>query len=223
MHEFLFTAARRELYRRSGTFTGKEVNDLAHQVAADALLALLAKLPSFRGESRLTTWAYTFAALELSNKLKCRRRHSWTPRAPMDRDDWDNFPDRVHHNPSRYAEAREMMTAVTQAVTTELTDRQRDVFIEAVVEGKPPNVVADKYGMSRNTLYKTIFDSRRKIRRFLAANGFDVDGPALTDHVELSGVHGAPAWPHGDMRRGNSRRDLSLPAVARSGEQHRRG
>ncbi|WNG90338.1 RNA polymerase sigma factor [Mycobacterium sp. ITM-2016-00317] len=181
MHEFLFKAARRELYRRSGTFTGKEVNDLALQVAADALLAVLAKLPSFRGESQLTTWAYRFAALELSNKLKCRRRHSWTLRAPMDHDDWDNFPDRVHHSPSRHAEAREMLTAVTQAVTTVLTERQRDVFIETVVEGNPPNDVADKYGISRNTLYKSIFDSRRKIRRFLAANGFDADGPALTD------------------------------------------
>lgn len=50
-----------------------------------------------------------------------------------------------------------MMTAVGQAVTTVLTDRQRDVFIEAVVEGKPPNAVAGKYGMSRNTLYKKHF------------------------------------------------------------------
>lgn len=73
-----------------------------------------------------------------------------------------------------------MVAAVGQAVATVLTGRQRDVFIEAVVEGASPNAVAGKYGMSRNTLYKSIFDSRRKIRRFLAANGFEVDGSALT-------------------------------------------
>lgn len=73
-----------------------------------------------------------------------------------------------------------MMAAVGQAFTSVLTDRQRRVFIEVVVEGAPLNVVASTYGMSRNTLYKSIFDSRRKIRRFLAANGFEVDGSALT-------------------------------------------
>ncbi|WP_197379423.1 RNA polymerase sigma factor [Mycolicibacterium mengxianglii] len=181
MHDFLVRVARRELYRGSMRFTDKEIDDIATQVAADALLAVLAKLGSFRGESKLTTWAYQFVVLELSNNLKCRRRHSWAPRVQMDHADWDLFADRLHHNPSRHAEAHEMVAAIGQAVTTVLTDRQRRVFIETVVEGAPANAVADKYGMSRNTLYKCIFDSRRKIRSFLTANGFEVDGAPLTD------------------------------------------
>ncbi|WP_193045477.1 RNA polymerase sigma factor [Mycolicibacterium baixiangningiae] len=181
MHDFLVRVARRELYRGRAPFTGKEVDDIANQVAADSLLAVLGKLSSFRGDSKLTTWAYRFVVFELSSRLKCLRRHSWTPHLQMDHGDWDAFADRLHHNPSRHAEAREMMTAVGRAVMTVPTDQQRQVFIEAVVEGAPPNAVADKYGVSRNALYKSIFDSRRKIRSYLTANGFEVEGSPLTD------------------------------------------
>jgi RNA polymerase sigma-70 factor, ECF subfamily len=181
MHDFLVRAARRELYRGSTAFTTKEIDDLADQVAADSLLAVLAKLPAFRGESKLTTWAYGFVVLELSNRLRCRRRHTWGPSLELDHQDWDPvFADHPNHNPCRHAEAQEMMAAVGRAFTAVLTEQQRRVFIETVIDGVPPTAVADKYGMSRNTLYKNIFDSRRKIRSFLTAHGFEVDGSALT-------------------------------------------
>lgn len=182
MHDFLVRATRRELYRGSTPFTTKEIDDIADQVAADSLLAVLAKLPSFRGESKLTTWAYRFVVHELSNRLRCRRRHTWGPSIELDHGDWDAFfAGQSHHNPSRHAEAQEMMVAVGQAFTAVLTGQQRRVFIEAVIDGVPPTAVAEKYGMSRNALYKSIFDSRRKIRSFLTAHGFEVDGSALTD------------------------------------------
>ena len=43
---------------------GGDHDDLAQQCAADALVAVLAKLPQFRGESLFTTWAYRFALYE---------------------------------------------------------------------------------------------------------------------------------------------------------------
>ena len=181
MHDFLFRSARRELYRGGTSHTEKEIDDIANQVAADALVALLAKLPEFRGACKLTTWAYRFVVLELSHKLKIRRRHAWTPRLQLDPDDWDAFGDPFIHNPCRHAEAREAIRAVGRAFTTVLTEQQRRVFVETVLEGAAPEVVAERYGMSRNALYKSIFDTRRKIRGFLAANGFEVDGWSLTN------------------------------------------
>ena len=50
--------------RRSPRSAGEELEDLATQAADDALVAVLAKLGEFRGESRFTTWAYKFALLE---------------------------------------------------------------------------------------------------------------------------------------------------------------
>ena len=53
---------------RSRTSRGEELDDLAMQAADDALVAILAKLDTFRGASRFTTWAYKFALLEAGVK-----------------------------------------------------------------------------------------------------------------------------------------------------------
>ena len=55
LHDLLLRAGRAELRRRSGRhpITGPELDDLAHQAADDALVAITAKLSGFRGESRL--------------------------------------------------------------------------------------------------------------------------------------------------------------------------
>ena len=55
-HELLLRVARAELRRRGGQspVTGPELDDLAYQAAADALLAITGKLDQFRGESRFT-------------------------------------------------------------------------------------------------------------------------------------------------------------------------
>src|ERR1700745_2414739 len=69
-----------------------EVEDLAYQATADALMAITGKLGQFRGESRFTTWAYRFVILEVSAKIG---RHFWRrPGVPLDAEDWDRLPDR---------------------------------------------------------------------------------------------------------------------------------
>ena len=57
--QLLLRAAHAELRRRSHPvrIEGRERDDLAHQAADDALLAITGKLDGFRGDSRFTTWA----------------------------------------------------------------------------------------------------------------------------------------------------------------------
>ena len=76
LHEMLLRIARAESHRRGAEqlVTGPELDDLAHQAADDAVLAIITKLAQFRGESRFTTWAYKFVILEVSAKLG---RHFW--------------------------------------------------------------------------------------------------------------------------------------------------
>jgi hypothetical protein len=62
-----------------------ELDDLAHQAAADALLAITDKLGQFRGESRFTTWAYKFVIFEVSAKID--RRFWQRPTVPMEAED----------------------------------------------------------------------------------------------------------------------------------------
>src|SRR4051812_20644578 len=66
LHALLLKAARYEIGRRraaSAHLRGNDHDDLAHQSADDALIAVLSKLGDFRGNSRFTTWAYKFALL----------------------------------------------------------------------------------------------------------------------------------------------------------------
>ncbi len=173
LHGLLVRVAAGELRRRQVTpgINGPELDDLAHQAAADAMLAILAKLDAFRGESRFTTWAYRFAVLEVSAKLG---RHYWRqhPAASLDAEDWDRLPDRFGTDPGEHAAHTAMITAIRHAVDHELTERQRRLFIAIVLNGIPLNAVVDRTGMSRNAIYKAIFDARRKIRTFLVANGY---------------------------------------------------
>lgn len=53
----LLRVARSEARRRAAQLriSGPELDDLAHQAAADAVVAVIAELGEFRGESRFTT------------------------------------------------------------------------------------------------------------------------------------------------------------------------
>lgn len=175
LHQLLLRVARAELRRRRrpAGVEGREQDDLAHQAADDALLAITSKLDRFRGESRFTTWAYKFAILEVSAKLG---RHYWRdPPAQMGVDAWERIPDRFGVDPTRHAEYRELAAALRQAVTEALTERQRRVFVALVVDGVPLDALAVELGSTRNAIYKMMFDARRKIRAHLVAHGY-LDG-----------------------------------------------
>jgi RNA polymerase sigma-70 factor, ECF subfamily len=50
--------------------------------------------------------------------------------------------------------------------------------VAIVVDGIPLEALATRLNLQRNTIYKVIFDARRKIRRALVANGH-LDDPGL--------------------------------------------
>ena len=172
LHELLLRAARAELRRRNrpAGIEGRERDDLAHQAADDALLAITSKLDQFRGDSRFTTWAYKFVILEVSAKLG---RHYWrNPPVPTGEDAWERIPDRFGADPAQHAESRELADALRRAVSEALSDRQRRVFVAIIVDGIPLDALAIELGSTRNAIYKTMFDARRKIRAHLVAHGY---------------------------------------------------
>jgi RNA polymerase sigma-70 factor, ECF subfamily len=177
LHEMLLRVARAEVRRRSGQLriSGPELDDLAHQAAADAVVAIIAKIGEFRGESRFTTWAYKFVIFEVSGKIG---RHFWRrPQVPMEAADWDRLPDRFGLDPARQAEWRDLVRALRQAVDEDLTEHQRRIFTALVLDAVPLDALAAELGSSRNAIYKTMFDARRKLRASLVANGYLSENP----------------------------------------------
>jgi RNA polymerase sigma-70 factor (ECF subfamily) len=171
LHAMLLRIAYAELNRRGSRhgITGPELDDIAHQAAADALLSITRKIGGFRGDSRFTTWAYKFVMNEVSTKVG---RHFWrTSGVQFEPEHWERLPDRLGLDPVRQSEARELVEALREAVDEELTERQRRVFTALVVNGVDAEMLAAELGTNRNALYKTMFDARRKLRARLAANG----------------------------------------------------
>ena len=177
LHTMLLRIAQTEARRRGPQLkiTDPELEDLAYQATADALLAITAKLGQFKGESRFTTWAYKFVILEVSAKIG---RHFWRrPDVPLDAEDWERLPDRLGFEPAKQSEWRDLLTALRHAVNSELTPRQREVFVAIVLNDVPLDALVVKLGSNRNAIYKMMFDARRKLRAALAANGY------LTHHT----------------------------------------
>jgi RNA polymerase sigma-70 factor (ECF subfamily) len=172
LHGMLVRIARAEVRRRGPRLriTGPELEDLAYQAAADALLAITGKLGQFRGESRFTTWACKFVIFEVSAKVG---RHFWrNPAVPLDAEDWDRLPGRFGFDPAQEAEWRDLLAALRRAVDAELTPRQREVFVAIVLNDVPLDALVLELASSRNAIYKMLFDARRKLRAALAANGY---------------------------------------------------
>jgi RNA polymerase sigma factor (sigma-70 family) len=172
LHGELLRIAFRELHRRRGLhrISGPELDDLAHQSANDALLAITKKVGDFRGESRFSTWAYKFVVFEVSSKVG---RHFWrTEGMPLDAEDWERLPDRLGMDPEAESQARELTDALHRAVDDVLTAHQRQVFVALVLQAVPLDALVREWGTNRNAVYKTMFDARRKLRSRLEAQGY---------------------------------------------------
>jgi RNA polymerase sigma-70 factor (ECF subfamily) len=179
LHDLLLKAARFEINRRRGShphLRGGDLDDLAHQAANDSLLAILGKLDSYRGDSRFTTWAYKFALLEASVKL---RRRAWQGReVPIEPEHWSVIASRGE-SPVGEAESHELLDSIGGAIETELSSHQREVLVAVALNDVPIDVLAERLNTTRGALYKTIHDARKKLRSHLADAGLRVEEPEL--------------------------------------------
>src|SRR5436190_5528217 len=178
LHDLLLRAARFEIGRRRRALPhlrGDDWDDLAHQSADDAMVAILRKLPEFRGDSRFTTWAYKFALLESAVNL---RRRAWQGRElPLADAGWETLV-APSQSPSASSETGELLGALRDAIADCLTPHQRDVLVAITLNGVPIDVLAERLNTTRGALYKTLHDARRKLRAQLEQRGFELSGVA---------------------------------------------
>ena len=172
LHGLLLRAARFEVFRRRGSvpqLSAVELDELAEEAADDAAISVLRRLDDFRGESSFRTWAYKFALLEASVKV---RRRAWRDReVTLEPEHWETLA-HAGPGPEDDAENAALLAAVRDGIRTALTPRQRQVLVAAVLEGVPIDVLADRLGSNRNALYKVLHDARRRLREHVAAAGF---------------------------------------------------
>jgi RNA polymerase sigma-70 factor (ECF subfamily) len=175
LHALLLRGARFEVARRRPALPhvrGDDLNDIALEAADDALVSVLARLDSFRGASRFTTWAYKFALLEAAVKL---RKRAWQGReVPLEPETWSLFSS-AGLAPDAALEQTELLAAVQSGINEVLTPHQRRVLVALALNGVPIDVLAERLSSTRGALYKTLHDARRKLRKHLQECGLSLE------------------------------------------------
>lgn len=172
LYKLLLRVGQAEARRRAPLLRvdGPELDDIAHQAATDALMAICDRLDRFEGEARFTTWASKFVIFNVASKVN---RHFWRRHEThYDQEDWSRLASRFDSSIADEVEARDLAEAVSSAVQDCLSDRQRLVFVATVLNGMPIDVLAQELGSTRNALYKVLFDARKKLRLALEADGY---------------------------------------------------
>jgi RNA polymerase sigma-70 factor (ECF subfamily) len=158
-------------------YVDRELGQFVEDVAQDALLKVLDNIDSFRGESKLTTWAMKIAVREGLTELRLKRYDDISIE--------DLKPDDESHevfsltvasdetSPDRSLHESELVDKVIQLINEELTDKQKRAINALMIQGLPVPVVVKKLDTNRNALYKLVYDARLKIKTKLELEGID--------------------------------------------------
>jgi len=168
LHALLYREARFEVRRRAAALShpsGGDLDDLAVQAADDAVVAVLAKLDQFRGESLFTTWARRFVQREAPAKLRRRRGRELPVR--LEAEHARIWPARSE-SPHERCVASESVRTVLRLIAEELTAHQREVLIASAIQGVSIAELADRLHTTPGALYKTLHDARSKLKARLA-------------------------------------------------------
>jgi RNA polymerase sigma factor (sigma-70 family) len=191
LRSHLERAARFAIHRRLGTAHGvasDEIESLAEDCAQEGLLLVLQNIGTYRGEARFVTWASAIAVGVGVGKM---RRRQWRDLSLEHMPDgWQESSDRATsssgwEHPQLAAQRTEIWSVIKEVVSSDLTERQRQVLNLVVINGVDADEVAERLGVTAGALYKLTHDARRKLKTGLLARGF-----STTEILQAFSAHG---------------------------------
>lgn len=154
-----------------------QLESLADEASQEALVRILARLDTFEGRSRFTTWAYKVAIRIALTEL---RRKQWENvsldqmlESSMDEGREASVID-PQAGPEATVEQRDLLAQIGRILQEELTARQLAIMQAVALRGVPMEALAQKMGVERNALYKMMHDARLKLKRRLAREGLEL-------------------------------------------------
>jgi len=151
----------------------------ADDVVQDALVKILASLDQFAGRSQFTTWAMTVATRIGISAM--RRKHFQDVSIESFRTDNSaiEIPAEGGVTASAEFDRQSLVGKLQGLIDTVLSEKQR-YAIRASLAGMPMEVIAEKSGSNRNSVYKLVHDARLKLKSGLEAAGISADELAAT-------------------------------------------
>ena len=146
----------------------------AEDVVQVALLKIMDSLDKFAGRSRFITWAMTVATRVGISEM--RRKHYQDVSIDSFASDGASFEvaEEVDVTASAELDRVSMILKLQKLIDDTLSEKQR-FAIRASLAGLPVEVIAEKSGSNRNSVYKLVHDARVKLRSGLEANGVSAD------------------------------------------------
>jgi RNA polymerase sigma-70 factor, ECF subfamily len=138
--------------------------DAAHEVAQDALLLAFRYRHSFLGKARFTTWLYRIAAT--TALMHARRARRWARFVSFDNDLALPEPCSGHPSPEELSSAGETLALCDRAVA-EMGPNYQPLFRMRLIEGLSDAEVAQKLGLSHNTVKIRTHRARKHMKRRL--------------------------------------------------------
>jgi RNA polymerase sigma-70 factor (ECF subfamily) len=155
-------------------FHPDELRQLAEDWAQEALLTIVDKLDTFRGQSKFTTWAYRVVINLAADELRHRRWKALSLEALAEEEEMpllSMIEDTQAEDPEKAAERQEIWATIQRIIDEELTDRQRTALTNLLLRGMPMQEVAERLGTNKNNVYKIMHDARKKLKKRLTEYG----------------------------------------------------
>ena len=155
-----FEALYREHHRRVYAIALRFARDpdRAEEIVQDAFVRVWRSLPSFNGNSKLSTWLHSIAVNAALDRVRSRARRE----ARIDREvDLERYAREV---------GRAMPTADLdlERALASLPDGAREIVILHYIEGYPCAEVAERLGIAEGTVKSQLHRARRLLKEAMA-------------------------------------------------------
>lgn len=160
-------------------YVDRELEQFVEDVAQDALVKILDNIHTFRGESKLVTWAMKIAVREGLNELRRKRYDdiSIEDLKPGDegREIFSLLYSSNELSPDRSLHEAQLMEAMKKYIEEDLSAKQKKAIQAVIINGLPPSIVVKQMNTNRNALYKVIHDARLKLKNRFELEGINPD------------------------------------------------
>lgn len=146
----------------------------AEDLAQDALLRALRALPKFRGDSKLSTWAYTITMNTWKNRVRAEKsRGFWKTISfgvlggPDKDDDEPDFEPKGNDAPLDQTLEKEGTAAVVQKALLQLDADDRAIVVLREIEERSYGEIGQVLGLPEGTVKSRLFRARAKLKTLL--------------------------------------------------------
>ena len=155
-------------YPRVFVFVRRRVEDqeLAREITSDVFLEIWSSAPTFRGESRISSWIFGIARFKC---LEALRRHGRLKRSRVISTEDEVIAQVPEGGESATRlDARQELRHVARLLERIPSD-QRDALVWTVIEGQSLEDVAERQKVTRETVKTRVSRARRALRRMMGA------------------------------------------------------